>query len=421
MKINRSGFFMPVLAALVFSSCAGDAATAETSTAAEITEETVVSTQSPVFEEGSREYIVNNSLYSVGNVHRLKEKMEKAGSGGKTVVAYIGGSITEGAGGGKDGCYARLSYEYFRDTYGIGENVEYVNAGLSGTPSNLGVLRLQRDVLSYKPDIVFVEFAVNDSQDAVSRESYESLVRTCLESENSPAVILLFNVLEGGYSAQAHMKEIGSHYGLPMISAADALTEEFKAGRMKWQEYSGDYAHPNPEGHRLLCDFIANLYTAAENAPDSGESEIPDVPKYGAAYKNAVMITPDIENDAVKIADMGSFEVSGSGAPGFSRSWKWGGGSEPLKVSAHGTSFFVIYKRNNSDSMGSFDVYLNGTKCMTVNTNQEDGWGESFSEQIMRFNKVKDAELEIVPSPGSEGKQICILGFGCAENESLSF
>lgn len=37
-----------------------------------------------------------------------------------------------------------------------------MNAGLSGTPSKLGILRLDRDVLAYEPDICFIEFAVND-------------------------------------------------------------------------------------------------------------------------------------------------------------------------------------------------------------------------------------------------------------------
>ena len=41
----------------------------------------------------------------------------------------------------------------------MGDNVEYVNAGLSGTASALGNLRVQRDVLAYEPDIVFIEYA----------------------------------------------------------------------------------------------------------------------------------------------------------------------------------------------------------------------------------------------------------------------
>lgn len=374
-------------------------------------------TKAPETPEEFHQAMVDRSLYSLGNTSRLKAKMEQARSGEKTTVAYIGGSITEGVGANAASCYARLSYEFFRDTYGTGDNVEYVNAGLSGTPSNLGVLRLERDVLSFDPDIVYVEFAVNDSQDDIAKESYESLVRTVLEQDNAPAVVLIFNVIESGYTAQAHMKEIGEHYSLPMVSAADALTPEFEEGRMTWKDYSNDQSHPNTEGHKLLCEFIENLLTSADNAADSGEYVLPDTPKFGTSYKNAALATPEMENERITISETGSFEAIQSGTSGFPCSWKYKGGSEPLKLKTTANSFFVIFKRNNSDTMGSFDVYLNGAKLKTINTNQSDGWGEAFSQQVIKFQSVKDMDIEIVPSEDNEDRTIEILGFASAANE----
>ena len=92
-----------------------------------------------------------------------------------------------------------------------------MNAGLAGTPSVLGNLRLERDVLSHDADIVFIEFAVNDAQDIMHKASYEDMIRTILTWENEPAVILLFTVLENGYTCQEHMSEIGSYYDQPRI------------------------------------------------------------------------------------------------------------------------------------------------------------------------------------------------------------
>ena len=258
------------LSAALLASCGStEAPAADTVTESIQTTETSDTTKAPETEEEFHQAMVDRSLYSLGNTSRLKAKMAQARAGEKTTVAYIGGSITEGVGTNAATCYARLSYEFFRDTYGTGDNVEYVNAGLSGTPSNLGVLRLQRDVLDYTPDIVFVEFAVNDSQDDIAKESYESLVRTVLEQDNAPAAVLLFNTTATGYTAQKHMKEIGEYYDLPMISAADALTVEFDEGRLTWKDYSNDQSHPNTVGHELLCEFIANMYTSAESSEDT--------------------------------------------------------------------------------------------------------------------------------------------------------
>lgn len=409
-----------LLSAALLASCGSTAASNAETTASESisTLETSETTKAPETEEEFHQAMVDRSLYSLGSTKRLKAKIEQARSGEKTTIAYIGGSITEGVGTNAATCYARLSYEFFRDTYGTGDNVEYVNAGLSGTPSNLGVLRLQRDVLDYTPDIVFVEFAVNDSQDDIAKESYESLVRTVLEQDNAPAVVLLFNTTATGYTAQKHMKEIGEYYALPMISAADALTVEFDEGRMTWEDYSNDQSHPNTVGHELLCEFIANMYTSAESSEDMGEYTIPIVPKFGAAYVNAAMLTPETESDRITVTETGSFEPTQSGPSGFPCSWKYNGGSEPLKLKTTANSFFVIFRRDNKDTMGSFDVYMNGAKLKTINTNQTDGWGEAFSQQVIRFSTVKDMDIEIVPSENNGDKTIEIVGFASASNST---
>ena len=64
----------------------------------------------------------------------------------------IGGSITEGALAKPNSmCYAEVSAKTFGVKYGKnnGENVHFINAGMSGTPSDIGVVRYNRDAVSY--------------------------------------------------------------------------------------------------------------------------------------------------------------------------------------------------------------------------------------------------------------------------------
>jgi acetyl esterase len=74
-------------------------------------------------------------------------------------VAFIGGSITQMKG------YRVMVEQALRQRFPETE-FQFINAGISSTCSTTGAFRLTRDVLSADPDLLFVEFAVNDDQDA---------------------------------------------------------------------------------------------------------------------------------------------------------------------------------------------------------------------------------------------------------------
>lgn len=416
-----------ILTACSKSTDGGDAAKGGSSAAdaAETsnTEETVQTEAAPPKEYSET---VQRSLMSLGNTYRLENKLSKAKQGEKITVAYLGGSITEGGGGTPEMCYAKFSYKYIAENFGTGNNVEYVNAGLSGTPSVLGNLRVQKDVFDKDADIVFVEFAVNDGMEQIFKESYESLVRTILQQENEPAVILLFTIMEGGHTCQEHMSQIGEHYGLPMISIPNAIKPEIEAGNMTWADYSNDYAHPHIEGHRLVAEFIEYYFETlkAKNTADE-PFEMPVLPKFGSPYENAFLAETDYDNSNpdLQINETGSFSVEAKRTADFNKgAWTYSGeGTEPLKLSVKGNSLFLVCKRNDSDTMGKFDVYIDGEKIKTVDTNQKGAWGEPYAYPIMKWQDIKDMEVEIVPAEDSAGKTIEIFGIAYSANEALKF
>ena len=388
------------------------------------TTETTAATAALSPEEQIHYDMVQRSFVQFGNTHRIEAKLAKAASGEEMTVAYIGGSITEGIGGGADGCYAKLSYNYIAENFGTGDNVKYVNAGISGTPSILGNLRVERDVLDKNADIVFIEFAVNDGGDQIYKDSFESLVRTILMQENEPAVILLFTVTETGHTCQEQMKQVGEYYELPMISVPDAIQPEFEAGRMVWDDYSDDGSHPNSNGHALVAEFISNWFEQLK-ARDAVESEYKMKPigKFSNAYDNAFMVEADYDNsnENITIGETGSFTLDGRGIAGFTKgAWVYNGeGTDPLKMDIKGNSFFLVCKRNNKPEMGKFDVYINGEKAATINTNHKDGWGDPWAFQVIKWQSVKDMEIEIVPNADSAGKTIEIYAIACTQNSSF--
>ena len=160
------------------------------------------------------------------------------------------------------------------------------------------------------------------------------------------------------------------------------------------------------------------LLTKADEAKEGEQYSVPAGSRFGSPYENAKLITPEApEAEGISLSDTGAFVPKDGGAAGFPTSWKYDGeGTDPLKFTVNANAVFVIYKRNNSSSFGSVDVYLNGEKLKTVDTNQSDGWGEAFSEQIIKYQGVKELEMELRPTEGSKGKQIDILGIAYSQN-----
>lgn len=407
-----------LLCILLLAGCGATepAATTETTETTEGTGSTMA-TEETQAQPTAYDEMVERSLLNIGNAYRLGQKIQAARNGENITIAYIGGSITEGLDVQPAERYVTLSYHEFADAYCNGGKVTCINAGLSGTPSNLGVLRLQRDVLDYQPDIVFVEFAVNDGQDFQEKQCFESLIRTILEQENEPAVVLIFNRTENGYTCQSIMGLTGMYYSLPMISVTDAITTELDEGRMTWRDFSNDTVHPNAYGHRLTADFIAYLFEQAAEGTWEPYS-VPDSKQYQAPFMNAVMVTPESEDTGdLVITDFGSFAEFRGNRSGFPVQWR-AGGTEPMRFTVTGNAVFLIFQRNSTANMGAADIYINGEKAMTVDACQSDGWGDPWSQMLVKSKTIETWEIEIRPAEGSEDKIFDIYGIAYTQNES---
>lgn len=105
----------------------------------------------------------NATKFANIDLTRLEAVMRKAEEKQPITVAVIGGSITQGSSATKpENSYAAIMRKWWQRTFPDTE-INYVNAGIGGTDSYLGVHRMDRDLLEYRPDFVIVEFSVNDA------------------------------------------------------------------------------------------------------------------------------------------------------------------------------------------------------------------------------------------------------------------
>lgn len=191
------------------------------------------------------------------DTERLEDVFARAEKGEALTIGFLGGSITQGSlASRQENCYASLVYRWWQERFPEAE-FTCVNAGIGGTTSHFGAARAEEDLLYARPDVVFVEFSVNDDDEAHFKECYEGLIRHLLKCEWKPAVVLLHNrFYSDGHSARRIHDEVGRHYGLPRVCMGDVIYPRIRSGELQAEEVTPDGLHPNDRGHGLLAEII---------------------------------------------------------------------------------------------------------------------------------------------------------------------
>lgn len=368
---------------------------------------------STLTEEEIYDLMVERSLITTGDETRMANVLDRAAKGEEITVAYIGGSITEGYHDNltlaEDEKWAKMTNNWLSEQY-PDATFNYVNAGLSGTPSILGNLRLERDVLASEPDIVFVEFAVNDGNATAYHNAYESMVRTLLTQDKDIAVVLLFTIVESGHTCQEYMTKIGENYNLPMISLPNSLWVEMQEGRMTWDDYSGDQSHPHVEGSKYIRDYIIYYFEQVIDGAAAGEVDktLPE-PVYSGDYMNMSFL--ESTNLDVEIEGFVEYDTH----HWFNDGWFYKG-SDGAKMSfeVNCKKLAMVFKANNSQVYGDAQIYIDGELSTTVSSNMESGWNNPEQTYIINNDESAAHTVEIVVEGGTP---CCfyVLGFGYCE------
>lgn len=408
-------------------------------TAPEVQEENDIN-----FESVNYKNMIERSLVSMGNPSRIIDVMNRAKTGKDVTIAYIGGSITQGAGAIpiNSSCYAYKSFMGFKNRFGKNSNVNFIKAGVGGTPSELGMIRFDRDVIRGKqfPDIVVVEFAVNDYGDETKGDCYESLVRKILKLPNNPAVILLFSVFANDENLQTRLAPVGKLYDLPMVSILDAVTPQFKIsdeeGRVLTKnQFFYDIYHPQNIGHRIMSDCIINLFDKIYNLTESNENITDDNtiellkqgPVIGKTFEDVKLL--DQKNSYLKSnINCGGFTYTDKilqsvemddkleTVPQFPYNWMYKGDSNQpfFKMTINCKSLLLIFKDSGETDVAKAKVLVNGKYILTADPH-ENGWVHCNPVIIINEKTSKDHNVEISIVEGDEDKNFTILGFGYVE------
>ena len=288
-----------------------------------------------------------------------------------------------------------------------------------------------------EPDLVVVEFAVNDEGDETKGMCYESLVRKILSLPNQPAVVLLFAVFAFDWNLQERLGPVGELYKLPMVSIMDAVTPQFclKKGQgrvITKNQFFYDIYHPSNYGHKIMTESLMYLFRqVAEQEKEADETEalLKQTPVFGKVYENIKLLDKKNALHALRIEE-GSFcetdsqlqgvemDFSPEQIPQFPFNWMR---TEPkpetndyFEMELSCKALMLVYKDSGAMDVGKADVYVDEKKVVTADPHVN-GWVHCNPVIILQEETSKVHKIRIQMAQGDENKKFTILGFGYVE------
>jgi lysophospholipase L1-like esterase len=271
-------------------------------------------------------------------------------------MAYLGGSITA-----QDG-WRVLSLEWFKKRF-PGAAFSEINAAIGGTGSDFGAFRLKDHVLKFKPDLVFVEFAVNDDSTPAKKiiRSMEGIVRQIWQQNPLTDICFVYTLTEQDIPAELNgmlpisaltMEKIADKYQIPTINFGYEVTKMvrnkdliMKGANMELNGikiFSGDGVHPYAEtGHLIYCEALKSSFeTMASGNNAKTKKHLLSKPLAPDCFSNTQMVdftqgTLSKNWQVLQIADQPAFHSFGKFLDKFGKAGQSG---ETLTVNFTGTA-----------------------------------------------------------------------------------
>lgn len=167
--------------------------------------------------------------------------------------------------------YRALVTEWFSKTFPDAE-ISGFNASIGGTGTGYGTFRCDRDLLSHDPDLVFMEYCVNDIGDSYDNvlPRAEAIIRKIRKNRPLVDVILVVStdvdaaaMMESGraFEARDAMLTVAYRYGVPSADPGCALLFQVLRAGGDWSPFAPDGSHPSDLGHSIMANVITSVIT----------------------------------------------------------------------------------------------------------------------------------------------------------------
>lgn len=214
-------------------------------------------------------------------------------------IGFLGGSIT------------KAEDQYRNQTLAFIQSLnptailKGINAGVSGTGTELAACRVGSQIIAYNPDLVFIEFAVNGG----SNQALEGIIRQIKIHNPQTDICFIYTIAGEQYKQYAKgevpsriqaFEKVATHYNIPSIHMGLYPSLLEAEGKLVWKSntdiadkivFSKDGTHPLKAGGDLYTQAIARAFNYFKTINNTNSSTLA-TPMYADNWEDATMFSP---------------------------------------------------------------------------------------------------------------------------------
>ncbi len=197
-------------------------------------------------------------------VERTRQELE---SGADATIVCFGDSITAGYAVRRG--FPSFLLESLRQRF-PDSKIEMINSGISGDTSQDGLSRLDWAVLSYEPDLVTINFGINDCVLGLSLEEFEMnlvvMVRRIRAGPDSEILLLSSQPLESPPYDQRVLdyyqtvERVAKEMNVGFVDVYGAWMKRVRVGMPLDSLILPGLDHPNEAGYRIIAEELMSLF-----------------------------------------------------------------------------------------------------------------------------------------------------------------
>ncbi|MFY8129336.1 MAG: GDSL-type esterase/lipase family protein [Chitinophagaceae bacterium] len=214
-------------------------------------------------------------------------------------IGFLGGSITKA-----EDQYRNQTLAFLQSLHPAAK-LKGINAGVSGTGTELAACRVGSQILQYNPDLVFVEFAVNGG----SNQALEGIVRQIKKHHPQTDICFIYTIAGEQFKQYAKnevpgriqaFEKVAAYYNIPSIHMGLYPSVLEAEGKLVWKSatavdnkivFSKDGTHPAKAGGDLYAQSIARAFNQFKEFKDVKPFAMP-LPMHPDNWEDGKMLSP---------------------------------------------------------------------------------------------------------------------------------